>query len=248
MLFSSIPFLYYFLPVVLIIYFIVPEKAKNLVLLLSSLFFYGWGESKYVFLMLFIIALGYILGLFIEKYREKSLGKFFLFLAVSIDVAVLGYFKYADFFIENFNFVTGLQLPILRIALPIGISFFIFQILSYEIDVYKGTVAAQRNPLLLATYVAMFPQLIAGPIVRYVDVEKQLRERNHNIDLAAGGIRRFMIGLSKKVLIANALGECCAVFKDSSEKSILFFWLYGIGFMLHIYFDFSGYSDMAIGL
>lgn len=248
MLFSSIPFLYYFLPVVLIIYFIVPEKAKNLVLLLSSLFFYGWGESKYVFLMLFIIALGYILGIFIEKYREKSLGKFFLFLAVSIDVAVLGYFKYADFFIENFNFVTGLQLPILRIALPIGISFFIFQILSYEIDVYKGTVAAQRNPLLLATYVAMFPQLIAGPIVRYVDVEKQLRERNHNIDLAAGGIRRFMIGLSKKVLIANALGECCAVFKDSSEKSILFFWLYGIGFMLHIYFDFSGYSDMAIGL
>ena len=248
MLFSSIPFLYYFLPVVLIIYFIVPEKAKNLVLLLSSLFFYGWGESKYVFLMLFIIALGYILGIFIEKYREKSLGKFFLFLAVSIDVAVLGYFKYADFFIENFNFVTGLQLPILRIALPIGISFFIFQILSYEIDVYKGTVAAQRNPFLLATYVAMFPQLIAGPIVRYVDVEKQLRERNHNIDLAAGGIRRFMIGLSKKVLIANALGECCAVFKDSSEKSILFFWLYGIGFMLHIYFDFSGYSDMAIGL
>ena len=248
MLFSSIPFLYYFLPVVLIIYFIVPEKAKNLVLLLSSLFFYGWGESKYVFLMLFIIALGYILGIFIEKYREKSLGKFFLFLAVSIDVAVLGYFKYADFFIENFNSVTGLQLPILRIALPIGISFFIFQILSYEIDVYKGTVAAQRNPLLLATYVAMFPQLIAGPIVRYVDVEKQLRERNHNIDLAAGGIRRFMIGLSKKVLIANALGECCAVFKDSSEKSILFFWLYGIGFMLHIYFDFSGYSDMAIGL
>ena len=248
MLFSSIPFLYYFLPIVLIIYFIVPDKAKNFVLLLSSLFFYGRGESKYVFLMLFIIGLGYVLGIFIEKYRTQSLGKVFLFLAVLIDVAVLGYFKYADFFIENFNLVTGLQLPVLRIALPIGISFFIFQILSYDIDVYKGAVAAQRNPLLLATYVAMFPQLIAGPIVRYVDVEKQLRERTHSIELAAEGIRRFIIGLSKKVLIANALGECCAVFKDSSEKSILFFWIYGIGFMLHIYFDFSGYSDMAIGL
>lgn len=248
MLFSSIPFLYYFLPVVLILYFVVPDKAKNFVLLLSSLFFYGWGESKYVFLMLFIIVLGYVLGLLIEKYRNQLWGKVFLFLAVLIDVTVLGYFKYADFFIENVNMVTGLQLPILRIALPIGISFFIFQILSYNIDVYKGTVAAQRNLLLLATYVAMFPQLIAGPIVRYVDVEKQLRERSHSIDLAAEGIRRFIIGLSKKVLIANALGECCAVFKDSSEKSILFFWLYGIGFMLHIYFDFSGYSDMAIGL
>ena len=248
MLFSSIPFLYYFLPVVLIAYFIVPDKMKNLVLLLSSLFFYGWGESKYVFLMLAVIGWGYILGLFIEKYRGQNAGKIALSLAVLLDVAVLGYFKYADFFIENFNGITGMEFPLLKIALPIGISFFIFQIMSYDIDVYRGNVAAQKNPLLLATYVAMFPQLIAGPIVRYVDVEKQLRQRTHSMDLVAEGIRRFMIGLAKKVLIANALGECCAVFKDSSEKSVLFFWMYGIGYMLHIYFDFSGYSDMAIGL
>ena len=248
MLFSSIPFLYYFLPVVLIMYFIVPDKVKNLVLLLSSLFFYGWGESKYVVLMLAVIIWGYLMGLFIEKYRERNAGKTALCLAVVLDVAVLGYFKYADFFIENFNAITGGNLPLLKIALPIGISFFIFQIMSYDIDVYRGNVRAQKNPLLLAAYVAMFPQLIAGPIVRYVDVEKQLRKRTHSMDLAAEGIRRFMTGLAKKVLIANALGECCAVFKESSEKSVLFFWMYGIGYMLHIYFDFSGYSDMAIGL
>ena len=248
MLFSSIPFLFYFLPIVLIVYFIVPDRAKNIVLLLFSLFFYGWGESKYVFLMLFIIAMGYVLGLLIEKYRAQKAGKLFLVLAVVTDVAVLGYFKYADFFITNFNKVTGLQIPLLKIALPIGISFFIFQILSYDIDVYRGDVAAQKNPVTLAAYVAMFPQLIAGPIVRYVDVEKQLKKREHSIELAAAGIRRFMIGLGKKVLLANLLGECCAVFRDSSEKSIMFFWMYGIAYMLHIYFDFSGYSDMAIGL
>ena len=136
----------------------------------------------------------------------------------------------------------------MKIALPIGISFYIFQILSYNIDVYRGNVKAQKNPFLLATYVAMFPQLIAGPIVRYIDIEKQLKERTHSIDLIASGIQRFIIGLSKKVLLANALGECCATFKASDEKSVLFFWMYAIGYMLHIYFDFSGYSDMAIGL
>ena len=248
MLFSSIPFLFYFLPVVLIVYFLVPYSLKNTVLLISSLFFYGWGESKYVFLMLLVIAAGYILGLFIGKYREQKLGKLFLGLTVVIDIAVLGYFKYADFFISNFNAATGMQMPLLKIALPIGISFFIFQILSYDIDVYRGQVAVQKNPITLAAYVAMFPQLIAGPIVRYIDVEKQLRKREHSLELAADGIRRFMIGLGKKILLANLLGECCAVFKESSEKTILFFWIYGIAYMLHIYFDFSGYSDMAIGL
>ena len=248
MLFSSIPFLFYFLPVVLIVYFFVPYSLKNVVLLLSSLFFYGWGESKYVFLMLFVIAIGYILGLVIGKYREQKLGKIFLGLAVVIDIAILGYFKYADFFISNFNAATGIQIPLLKIALPIGISFFIFQILSYDIDVYRGQVAVQKNPITLAAYVAMFPQLIAGPIVRYIDVEKQLRKREHSLELAADGIRRFMIGLGKKILLANLLGECCAVFKESSEKTILFFWIYGTAYMLHIYFDFSGYSDMAIGL
>ena len=224
MLFSSIPFLFYFLPIVLIIYYVVPNRAKNIVLLISSLFFYGWGESKYVFLMLFIIAIGYILGLLIEKYRKRKIGKLFLSLAVFIDVAVLGYFKYADFFISNFNNATGLQIPLLKIALPIGISFFIFQILSYDIDVYRGEVAAQKNPLTLATYVAMFPQLIAGPIVRYVDVEKQLHQREHNVDLVAAGIRRFMMGLGKKVLLANLLGECCAAFRDSSAYSGVISW------------------------
>ena len=248
MLFSSIPFLFYFLPVVLIIYFLVPYSLKNAMLLLSSLFFYGWGESKYVFLMLVVIAVGYVLGLLIGKYRNQKAGKIFLALAVVIDIAVLGYFKYADFFINNFNVVTGMQVSLLKIALPIGISFFIFQILSYDIDVYRGQVEVQKNPIILATYVAMFPQLIAGPIVRYVDVEKQLRKRKHNLELAADGIRRFMVGLGKKILLANLLGECCAVFKESSEKTILFFWIYGIAYMLHIYFDFSGYSDMAIGL
>ena len=176
MLFSSIPFLFYFLPIVLIVYFGIPYSLKNAVLLLSSLFFYGWGESKYVFLMIFVIAAGYVLGLVIGKYREQKLGKMFLGLAVIIDIAVLGYFKYADFFISNFNAATGMQMPLLKIALPIGISFFIFQILSYDIDVYRGQVAVQKNPITLAAYVAMFPQLIAGPIVRYVDVEKQLRK------------------------------------------------------------------------
>ena len=248
MLFSSIPFLYYFLPVVLVFYFLMPDKVKNPVLLLSSLFFYGWGESKYVILMLSVITVGYILGLFIEKYRTEKRGKIFLGLAIGTDVLVLAYFKYSDFFIENINSFLGLQIPLLKIALPIGISFFIFQILSYNVDVYRGHVKAQKNPVNLATYVAMFPQLIAGPIVRYIDVEKQLKDRKHSVGLMAEGIKRFILGLSKKVLIANALGECCSIFKESSEKSVLFFWIYGIAFMLHIYFDFSGYSDMAIGL
>ena len=248
MLFSSISFLYYFLPIVLILYFMVPTVAKNAVLLLASLFFYGWGESKYVFLMVFVIFIGYIMGLLIEKYRNTSMGKVYLFLVVAVDVIILGYFKYADFFIDNFNIVTGLQIPFLRIALPIGISFYMFQIMSYNVDVYRGDVSAQKNPLLLATYVAMFPQLIAGPIVRYIDVERQLNKREHNFSFMAAGIQRFVMGLSKKVLLANTLGECCAIFKDSAEKSIMFYWMYGIGYMLHIYFDFSGYSDMAIGL
>ncbi len=248
MLFSSISFLYYFLPIVILCYFLVPGTVKNIVLLLTSLVFYGWGESKYVFLMIAIILVGYGTGIAIERYKGTSIGKLCLGIAVAVDVITLGYFKYADFFIENFNKATGLSIPLLKIALPIGISFYIFQILSYNIDVYRGNVKAQKNPVLLATYVAMFPQLIAGPIVRYVDIERQLRERKHSIELIAAGIQRFVIGLSKKVLVANALGECCSVFKSSDEKSVLFYWMYAVSYMLHIYFDFSGYSDMAIGL
>lgn len=248
MLFSSIPFLYYFLPCVLLLYLIAPKRLKNAVLLLASLVFYAWGEPIYVLLMAASIASGYVLGLLIEQFRAKPLGKLFLIVSAAISLGLLAYFKYADFFIANFNAVFGFSVPLLRIALPIGISFYTFQLLSYTIDVYRGTVAAQRNFITLAAYIAMFPQLIAGPIVRYSDVAAQLTSRTHSFEKIALGIRRFILGLAKKILIANALGELCDIFRASGDKSILFYWLYAIAFTLHIYFDFSGYSDMAIGL
>ena len=248
MLFSSIPFLYYFLPSVLILYFIAPQKLKNTVLMISSLVFYGWGEPKYVVLMIASIVIGYISGILIEAFSEKKLSKLFLGLSVVVDLGFLAYFKYADFFIENFNAATGLSLPLLRIALPIGISFYTFQILSYTIDVYRKDVGAQKNIINLAAYITMFPQLIAGPIVRYSDIAKQLEDRTHSFENFSKGMRRFVLGLGKKILIANTLGELCDIFKASDDKSILFYWLYAVAFGLHVYFDFSGYSDMAIGL
>ena len=248
MLFSSIPFLYYFIPWVVLVYFAAPKRLKNSVLLLASLLFYGWGEPKYLIFMLFSITQGYVLGILIEKYRGKKWSKVFLTASVLLSLLLLGYCKYADFFIHNFNVVTGLSVPLLKIALPIGISFYTFQILSYTVDVYRKAVPAQKNYINLAAYIAMFPQLIAGPIVRYSDIAKQLENRTHSMENAAIGIRRFLIGLSKKILIANLLGELVSIFKASDEKSVLFFWVYAVAYMLHIYFDFSGYSDMAIGL
>ena len=248
MLFSSIPFLYYFLPCVMILYFVSIKCMKNMVLLLASLFFYAWGEPKYLIFMLISIIQGYIFGILIEKYHDKGRAKVFLSVSVLFSLILLGYCKYADFFIVNFNLVTGLSIPLLKIALPIGISFYTFQVLSYVVDVYRGDVSAQKSFINLAAYIAMFPQLIAGPIVRYSDIEEQLEKRKHSLDNIALGIRRFIIGLSKKILVANVLGELVAVFKASDEKSILFVWLYAVAYMLHIYFDFSGYSDMAIGL
>lgn len=249
MLFSSIPFLFYFLPCVLILYLIAPKCLKNTVLLLSSLVFYAWGEPRYVIWMLLAITLGYIFGLLIERFKEKKrISKLFMILSVASSLAMLGYFKYVDFFIGNFNAITGLSIPLLKIALPIGISFYTFQILSYTVDVYRGDVAAQKNPIDLAAYVALFPQLIAGPIVRYSDVAEQLKSRTHTLEKTVLGARRFMIGLGKKILIANILGELCDTFRASDDKSVLFFWLYAVAYSLHIYFDFSGYSDMAIGL
>ena len=248
MLFSSIPFLYYFLPSVLILYFIVPKKIKNTVLMLSSLVFYGWGEPKYVVLMIASIVIGYFSGILIEAFSQRKLSKVFLGVSVAVNLGFLAYFKYADFFIENFNMVTGLSVPLLRIALPIGISFYTFQILSYTIDVYRKDAKAQKNIINLACYITMFPQLIAGPIVRYSDIAKQLEERTHSFENFSKGIRRFVLGLGKKILIANILGELCDIFKSSDDKAILFYWLYAIAFGLHVYFDFSGYSDMAIGL
>lgn len=248
MVFSSIPFLYYFLPITLILYFISPKKLKNTTLLLSSLFFYSWGEPKFVIFMIISVTQGYIFGILIEKFRKNKWSKIFLTTSVIFSLGLLGYFKYADFFISNFNAITGLSIPLLKVVLPIGISFYTFQILSYVIDVYRNTAKVQYNYINLASYIAMFPQLVAGPIVRYSDISVQLESRTHSFEKSALGIRRFIIGLAKKVLIANNLAELCSLFKNSEEKSVLFFWMYAIACMLNIYFDFSGYSDMAIGL
>ncbi len=248
MLFSSIPFLFYFLPAVLILYFLAPGKLKNGVLLLSSLIFYGWGEPKYLFLMIFTIALFYGCGLAIDRANGIPWKKFWLTVSIVCSVTLLGIFKYADFFIESFNGATGLSLSLLKLALPVGISFYTFQCLSYTIDVYWGNVPAQRNPVSFGAYVTMFPQLIAGPIVRYIDVDRELKERQHSWDNVALGLRRFLVGLAKKVIIADNFALLIKLFRESGEQSVLFYWMYAVAFMLNIYFDFSGYSDMAIGL
>ena len=250
MLFSSIPFLYYFLPLTLLCYFLAPRRAKNAVLLLFSLVFYAWGEPKYVLFMVVSILQGYFFGRLVEKYRVSNPRRSKLFLTASVlfSLLLLGYCKYADFFIRSFNAVTGLSVPLLRVALPIGISFYTFQILSYVVDVHRGTVAAQRNLIDLGTYIAMFPQLIAGPIVRYADIEPQLKERRSTPAMIAAGAQRFVLGLGKKVLIANVLYQLITVYKATTQPSVLYSWMYAAAYMLHIYFDFSGYSDMAIGL
>ena len=206
MLFSSITFLYYFLPIVLAVYFLAPRRGKNLVLLLASLVFYWWGEPRYVFLMLFTIAFAYVCGLLIGRFRGRGAAKGFLILSVAGELAVLGYFKYADFFLSTVHAALKTELSLLSIALPIGISFYTFQTLSYTVDVYRGTVAPQRSFLKLATYIAMFPQLIAGPIVRYRAVEGTLTERHTTAEDLGQGLSRFVLGLSKKVLLANQLG------------------------------------------
>ena len=248
MLFSSIPFLFYFLPVVRAVYFLAATAWRNAVLLGFSLLFYAWGEPRYVILMVFTVLLFYICGIAIEKSLSRKGKRVWLMISAVVSVALLGIFKYADFFIGSFNSVAGTDLPFLRLALPIGISFYTFQCLSYTIDVYRGTVAAQKNIISFGTYVALFSQLIAGPIVRYVDVVRELEVRNHSWDQAMLGAIRFLIGLSKKILLANQFGQLTEIFRASTEKSVLFYWLYAVAFMLQIYFDFSGYSDMAIGL
>ena len=247
MLFSSISFLFYFLPAIILLYFLVPFKFKNTVLLLFSLFFYAWGGVKYALFMIIAIVMGYIFGLLIEKLRGKVWSKVILTVAVASIISFMLYFKYMDFFIENINAIFGSSIPLLKIVLPIGISFYTFQIISYVVDVYRGE-KAQKNPINLAAYVAMFPQLIAGPIVRYADVARELEHRTHSIELASAGIRRFILGLAKKVLIANSMYDLSELAYAATEKTVLLYWVYGISIMLYIYFDFSGYSDMAIGL
>ena len=246
MLFTSISFLYYFLPALIIIYFITPKKYKNIILLIASLLFYFYGEPKYVFLMILEIIIAYIGAILIDKYKNQS--KNILIITLFIHVFLLIIFKYTDFIIQTINDISNANIKLLNIALPIGISFYTFQIISYIIDVYSGKVKVQRNIIKLATYVSLFPQLVAGPIVRYQTVEKELDDRVHSFNNFAYGIRRFTIGLAKKVLIANALGELCSKAFLADEKTVVFFWIFGISYMLQLYFDFSAYSDMAIGL
>lgn len=246
MVFSSISFLYYFLPAVLAVYFLVPWKWKNGVLLIASLFFYGWGEPKLLALMVFTIVLFYICGLAIARSEKRK--KLWLSISVVISVLLLGLFKYADFFISSVNAATGLSLPLLKLALPVGISFYTFQCLSYTIDVYRGNVPPQKNPISFGAYVALFPQLIAGPIVRYVDVARELDSRKSTWQDISLGLRRFLVGLGKKVILADNFALLMKLFRESGQPSVLFYWMYAIAFTLNIYFDFSGYSDMAIGL
>ena len=248
MLFSSVTFLYYFLPAVLLTYFLVPRWMKNTVLLIFSLAFYGWGEPKLLALMIFTILMFYVCGLMIGRSETQRAKKLWLTVSIVISIGLLAIFKYADFFIDSFNAVTGLSIPLLRLSLPVGISFYTFQSLSYTIDVYRGNVPAQKNPISFGAYVALFPQLIAGPIVRYVDVARELNERTHSWENFCLGLRRFLVGLGKKILIADNFALLMRLFRESEGKSVLFYWLYAVAFMLNIYFDFSGYSDMAIGL
>ena len=246
MVFSSITFLFYFLPIVLGIYYIVPNKVKNIVLLLASVFFYFYGEPKYVAIMLVSIIITYLFGILIDKYKKHS--KLFLILSICASTGILVYFKYINFIIENINLWLTNKIDFIYVVLPIGISFYTFQLISYIIDVYRGQAKVQKNILKLAMYVSLFPQLIAGPIVRYTTVEEQIENREYSFEKFALGVRRFIIGLGKKVLIANVLGEFVNLFLATKDGSVLYFWMYGIANMLQIYFDFSGYSDMAIGL
>ena len=248
MVFSSVPFLYYFLPGCALLYFLAPRRLKNAALLLCSLLFYAWGEPKYVLLLLFSIAQGYAAARIIERYRPRRIAAAARTASVVLSLALLGVFKYTGFFLESFRAVTGLPVTVLRLALPAGISFYTFQILSYVLDVWHGRAPAQRSFVNLATYIAMFPQLIAGPIVRYTDIAEQLEQRTVTLAGAASGARRFAVGLAKKVLLADSLAAIGTAWRATAQPSVLFAWLYAVSFLLQIYFDFSGYSDMAIGL
>ena len=246
MLFSSITFLFYFLPILLIIYFIVPKKFKNLVLFIFSLFFYFYGEPKYGFLLLLSCIINYIMGNLIDKYRKRA--KVFLIIALMYNIGQLIYFKYLDFFIENINNIFNTNIGFMYIVMPIGISFFTFQTISYVVDIYNKKVESSKSFLNFATYVCLFPQLVAGPIVRYETIASELKNRESNFDTFALGVKRFTIGLAKKVLIANLLGEMCTSLASLPNGSVMSYLLEAVGYTLQIYFDFSGYSDMAIGL
>ena len=244
MVFASITFLYYFLPMFLILYFVVPKKYKNIVLLIFSIIFYFYGEPKYILLMLVEVLFSYFMTLSLEKNKSKSL----LGVIISFHIFLLCVFKYFNFIITNINSIFDGNISLLNIVLPIGISFYTFQIISYEVDVYRGKVKASKSLIDYMTYVFLFPQLIAGPIVRYETVSKELKSRKVTLEDFSYGVNRFIIGLFKKVVIANNIGELCNILNSSSEVSVLLYWILGISYMLQIYFDFSGYSDIAIGI
>ena len=248
MLFSSVSFLYYFLPITLVLYFVSKDKYKNIILLLASLFFYFYGEPKYTVLMLISAFSAYIHGILIEKFREKGYSKLFLVSGLVVSLGILIVFKYMDFIIKNINYISNSNITLLRLVLPIGISFYTFQGLSYIVDVYKKDAKVCRSFVDFATYVCLFPQLIAGPIVRYTTIEDELKNRTHSFDKFAYGVNRFVVGLAKKVILANNLGMIVDIMTKSNEKSVLSYWMVAIFFSLQIYYDFSGYSDMAIGL
>lgn len=253
MIFSSIFFLFVFLPITMLLYYIVPGKMKNFMILLCSLVFYAWGEPVYVFLMLFSIVFNYLSGIEINIYKEAENTKMLricFWSTVAVNLAVLGFFKYYGFLIGNLNSILPFEIPYKELALPIGISFYTFQTLSYIIDVYKGVVPVQKNFVSFGAYVTMFPQLIAGPIVRYTDIDLQLETRKHSLYKFGEGVSWFLRGLGKKVLLANNIGMTFdAIFAVApSERSVLTAWIGCLAYAMQIYFDFSGYSDMAIGL
>lgn len=243
MVFSSISFLFFFLPLLFLVYFIVPKRFKNYVLLVFSLLFYFFGEKWYIILLILSCLVNYLCGILMEKKNKKL----FLIIGLFIDLGLLIYYKYTNFFIGNFNNVFGLSIGTLKIILPLGISFFTFQNISYLVDVYRGEVKAQKNMFLYSTYISLFPQLVAGPIVRYKDINKELENRSVDYSLFSSGVIKFVIGLGKKVIIADSLYNMYSSIM-SSQMSVLSYFLVAVGFTLQIYYDFSGYSDMAIGL
>lgn len=250
MVFSSLLFLYVFLPIALFLYYISPEKIKNFTLFILSLIFYAWGEPIYVGIMLFSSVFDYCNGRLLNKFKEDWKRKAVLILSVIVNIGLLFFFKYYNFVIDNLNYLFNLNISASTLTLPLGISFYTFQTLSYTIDVYRGEVEASNSFFDYSAYVAMFPQLVAGPIVRYIDIYNQLKNRDFSDSSIAYGIKRFVYGLAKKVLIANKLGELYKIIlaKEVAGLASSMAWLGIIAFTLQIYFDFSGYSDMAIGL
>ncbi len=249
MIFSSLPFLFFYLVAVLAVYKLSPLKLRNLILLLVSLFFYGWGEPVYILIMLLSIVVDYVHGMLVERWREDDRkARRAVASSVFFNLAILVFFKYWDFIAGNLNALTGLQLPVLGLPLPIGISFYTFQTMSYTIDVYRQDAPVQKNPIVFGAYVTLFPQLIAGPIVRYKSVADQLEERREDLDKFVSGVRRFTVGAAKKVLLANAIGQLWDQSLAAEGLTATGAWLGLAAYAFQIYFDFSGYSDMAIGL